>query len=87
MVNQRKSSILLIAGTALLVIGLLFLGIGIDGLRTPIPCSSRGCPSIFSETYATYWNEIYAGIAIMILGIVLIVASRRVKKGLKANPS
>lgn len=86
MVHQRNSRILLIVGVALLAIGVLILGIGIDGLRAPIPCSSRGCPSIFSETYASYWNEIYAGIATIILGIVLIVASRWVKKGLRPKP-
>lgn len=77
--NKRNSIIFLISGIALLALGLLFLGIGIDGLRTPIPCSSNGCPSIFSVTYARYWNEIYAGVAMILLGIVLIVASRRIR--------
>lgn len=77
--NHRNSNILLIAGIALLAIGLSFVALGIDGLRTPIPCASNGCPSIFSETYVTYWNETYAGIAMIVLGIVLIVASRRIR--------
>jgi uncharacterized membrane protein HdeD (DUF308 family) len=77
--NHRNSNILLISGIALLVMGLSFLALGIDGLRIPIPCASNGCPSIFSETYATYWNEIYAGTAMIVLGIVLIVASRRIR--------
>ena len=77
--NQDKRRVLLSTGTVLLAAGLLFLAAGLDGLRMPIPCAINGCPSIFSETYATYWYEIYAGIAMIALGIGLIFASRRIR--------
>jgi energy-converting hydrogenase Eha subunit E len=77
--NQYKRQVLFLAGVALVVIGLIFVAVGLDGLRTPIPCAINGCPSIFSETYAVYWDEIYIGTAMVVLGIGLIVASRMVK--------
>lgn len=80
MKNGSKSRVLLIAGIALLGSGLLLLAVGLDGLRAPVPCAINGCPSIFSATYAQYWNEIYAGAAMVVVGIILIVASTRIKK-------
>ena len=74
MKNRSKSRVLLIAGIALLASGLLLLAVGLDGLRAPVPCAVNGCPSIFSEAYAQYWNEIYAGVAMIVVGIILIVA-------------
>lgn len=75
------------AGIALLASGLLLLAVGLDSLRAPVPCASNGCPSIFSETYAQYWSEIYAGVAMIVVGIMLIVASTKIKSSLETNPS
>lgn len=87
MKNGSKSRVLLIAGIALLASGLLLLAVGLDGLRAPVPCASKGCPSIFSETYAQYWNEIYAGVAMIVVGIILTAASTKIKSRLETNPS
>jgi hypothetical protein len=62
----------------IVVMGLVLIALGLDGLRTPISCAINGCPSIFSQTYATYWDEIYLGTAMVVLGIGLIVASSKV---------
>ena len=87
MKNESKSRVLLIAGTAILASGLLLLAVGLDGLRAPIPCASSGCPSIFSGTYAQYWNEIYAGVAMIVVGFILIVVSTKMKNRLETSHS
>ena len=87
MKNRTKSRLLLIAGIVFLAGGLLLLALGLDGLRAPVPCASNGCPSIFSGTYGQYWDEIYAGVAMIVVGIILIVASTKIKSRLETNPS
>jgi len=60
-------------------IGLLFLTLGLMGLTSPIACAINGCPSITSVTYAVYWDEIFVGIVMIVLGIGLIFVSAKAK--------
>ena len=66
-------------GLVVTVIGIVLIVLGMDGLRTPIACTVNGCPSIFSSTYAAYWDKIYAGLAVVVIGVAIMLVSRRLK--------
>lgn len=66
-------------GLVVAVIGIGLIALGLDGLRTPIACAVDGCPSIFSSNYATYWNAIYTGLALVATGFAFMLVSKRLK--------
>ena len=76
--NMNMRRILFLVGLSLIVIGLGLIALGVDGLRTPIPCLVT-CPSIFSSNYTAYWEEIYVGVSTVAVGVAMVLASKRLK--------
>jgi uncharacterized membrane protein len=63
-----KGRILLVLGVILVFLGAILLWMGIQGPTEPLPCPSTGCHD---------WVEIFSGLAIIIVGIAMIIASRK----------
>jgi hypothetical protein len=70
--NERGKSLLRSVGWKLVFIGLFLDAIGGVGLFSVLttPCASTGCPSS-----AIYWASFYAGVALIIVGDGMIIAS------------
>lgn len=66
-------------GLALAVFGLVFIFAGLLGFTYPIACAINACPSIFSSYYEDDWAEILVGLTLVIVGIGMIIVSRRSK--------
>jgi hypothetical protein len=78
MINRNKRQVLKVAGSILIVAGALLLGLGLFGFLIYAPaCPVNACPSIFSGYYAFQWDEIYAGFAMIGLGVAMMVASAK----------
>ena len=81
--NRNKRRVLLVTGVAFVAIGVIFVALGLNGLYFPISCPISGCPSITSSYYAPYWYEIYVGVAMIVLGVGMIIGSRKIPIGEK----
>jgi len=76
----RKNMGAILAGCLVLVgVGLLLLVIGVYGFEYPmILCTTAyGCPSIFNSYYTADWLEILTGLFFVILGVGIVIFTRR----------
>lgn len=81
--------------SVLVVLGILFVIIGILSLQFDVStsmCTIYGCPSVFSSNYATDWDKITIGSAMIASGIVLMNVSTatpidRKSMSVKTNPT
>ncbi len=88
---RNRLRILLVVGVALGTVGLLLVAIGSMGRDYPLPCLG-GCPYSTSPTYTIARDEIQAGYAvavsgIMVLAIWLKLGSKTAKVGSDENHS
>ncbi len=44
-------------------------------------CLYYGCPSIFSLTYVDYWIDIFCGLTLLLVGLILLFLDSRKKEG------
>ncbi len=67
-------------GFFLVVLGTILLIIGLIGLNTPTFCPANSCSSdVLWRIYGPYWVSFYSGVALIMIGILLLVLARRVK--------
>ncbi len=78
--NERGKSLLRSVGWTLVFIGLFLDAIGGAGLFfvLSVPCASTGCPSS-----AIYWASFYAGVALIIMGDGMIIASLKMTESFR----
>jgi hypothetical protein len=84
--NKKSGQAVWVAGTLLVVLGVAFLTVGLVSLVLALPpCAINACPPIFSEYYAVYWSEIFAGLVMIASGIGLVLQARRIQGSLAAQ--
>ncbi len=67
-------------GLFLVVLGTILLIIGLIVLNKPIHCPANGCSSAYLwQIYISFAVPFYSGVSLIVIGIALLVASRRVK--------
>lgn len=69
--------LLLKVGATLVVLGAIVLLFGLSGLMQRIPCPNvpNGCPD-----YTTYWDEVYTGTGVIVLGVAIMIVSRFLRR-------
>jgi|SRR5712664_1061585 len=86
--NKKSGQAIWVAGTLLVVLGMVFVIVGLFSLVVSFPpCPINACPPIFSAYYALYWSEIFAGLIMIALGIGLRLQARRIQRRLAAQHS
>jgi predicted phage tail protein len=75
-----KQQTLQTLGFFLIVLGTVFLIIGLIVLNTPIHCPANGCSSAYlSQASISFAVPFYLGVSLMVIGVALLVASKRMK--------
>ncbi len=76
----HKRRTLQILGLFLILVGTILLIIGLIRMNTPIFCPAGGC-SPDHLWWISVWALVpyYSGISLIVIGIALLIASRRVK--------
>lgn len=73
-------------GFALIVIGIILLIAGIIGQNTPTHCPANGCPpDVLWRIYGPSIISFYLGVALVVVGVMLLFAARRMKPGMEAD--
>ena len=75
--------------SVLIALGILFVTLGIFGLESDISfviCTIYGCPSVFSSAFASDWDKITVGSAMIASGIVLAKVSTATMIDKKSMP-